>query len=163
MKARPFDLSIVTKRQIALFKAKVDRSGPCWLWPGRRDKDGYCSVKVGLAKARRPRRAHRLAWLIEHPLDTLGPDECVLHKCDNPPCVRPSHLFIGTRGDNNRDRNRKGRQACGADFRRSKLTEADIPVIRASKESRAALAAHYGVGRASIWKIQERRSWSHVK
>ncbi len=107
--------------------------------------------------------AHRLAWMIEHPFETLGPGEIVCHHCDNPPCVRPEHLFRGTMADNMRDRDSKGRQARGSHNGRAKLTEADIPVIRASGESQAALGRRYGVSYQVIWAVLRGKTWSHVK
>ena len=78
--------------------------GPCWLWTGARTKDGYGELKVrGVVVY-----VHRLAWRIAHgrsaPIDRM-----VLHHCDRPACARPSHLFVGTAGDNNRDAAAKGR------------------------------------------------------
>ncbi|MEE9393388.1 MAG: HNH endonuclease [Planctomycetota bacterium] len=166
MKARPFSLSIVTERQIALFEAKIDKSGKCWLWMGSRVKDGYGDLYIGseVKKTSRVVKAHRLAWLIEHPFDTLGPDDCVLHSCDNPPCCRPDHLFIGTKADNNYDKLAKGRHRAisGEQCHNAKLTRADIPVIRASKEKQAALAARYGVSHQVIWMVKRGKAWSHV-
>lgn len=79
----------------------------CWTYLGGRDKDGYGIISI----ANRSRRAHRVAfevWIGKIP-DSL----CVLHSCDNPPCVNPAHLFLGTDLDNARDRDAKGRGASG--------------------------------------------------
>jgi hypothetical protein len=81
----------------------VPELGPCWLWTGDLYPNGY-GYSLGGPKTR---YAHRAAWLI-----TKGPIPSrlyVLHKCDNPPCVRPSHLWLGTALDNAQDRDRKGR------------------------------------------------------
>jgi hypothetical protein len=91
------------------FWAKVDKSGDCWLWTGGLASKGYGQVWVGFGKKC---LAHRVAWELTH--GTLPAHEsyhgiCVLHRCDNPRCVRPSHLFVGTIGDNIRDMHRKGR------------------------------------------------------
>jgi len=98
------DLKAITR-----FLAKVDRSGECWLWTGARDKDGYGVAAISA----RTGRANRVAWTL-----FVGPIPeglCVLHACDNPPCVRPGmgHLFLGTHADNAADRDAKGRQASG--------------------------------------------------
>ena len=86
------------------FNAQVDKSGPngCFVWTGRKFRREYGLFHWG-GKAR---LAHRVAWALAN--GDPG-DECVLHKCDNPPCVNPEHLFLGTRGDNNRDAYAKGR------------------------------------------------------
>lgn len=76
----------------------------CWLWTGTVDKDGYGILREG----RRYRvRAHRFAWQLER--GPVAGDALVLHRCDTPPCVNPSHLFIGTQADNVRDARGKGR------------------------------------------------------
>ena len=82
------------------FWSKVRKTPKCWLWIGPRNGDygrpWYAGKRI---------YAHRLAWLLTH--GCLK--KCILHKCDTPLCVRPSHLFVGTRRDNNRDMAAKGR------------------------------------------------------
>lgn len=87
------------------FWNKVDRSGDCWTWQGSRDRKGYGRVSVN----QRPVLAHRFSWTLSH--GPIPDGLCVLHKCDNPPCVNPEHLFLGTIADNNRDMVAKGRHA----------------------------------------------------
>jgi len=87
------------------FWSKVDKSGDCWIWTGARDGKGY-----GMFWFRgRAHRAHRVAWALSHGELTNGLQ--ALHHCDNPPCVRPSHLFAGTNDDNMADKHAKGREA----------------------------------------------------
>lgn len=88
------------------FWMKVDKSGDCWLWLGYRTAAGYGMFWLN----GRMRVSHRVALELEHG-DTLDRDTAVCHRCDNPPCVRPSHLFLGSLADNNHDRDKKGRQA----------------------------------------------------
>lgn len=85
------------------FWANVDKSEDCWFWLGGRDRDGYGEACFDGKKI----RAHRLSWTLEFG-DRPG-NLGVLHKCDTPPCVRPSHLFLGNNADNVRDRIAKGR------------------------------------------------------
>lgn len=106
-----YDLRVVkVGRDQIVSKVKIDASG-CWLWLGSMDAKGYGVV------VRRPFgskgkvlqiKAHRASWLAFN-----GPDGmetlCVLHKCDNPRCVNPDHLFLGSKTDNARDRDTKGR------------------------------------------------------
>ena len=82
-------------------------SKPCRPFAGCRTKKGYGQLTYG-GKAW---RAHRLAWTQTY--GPIPPGLCVLHQCDNPPCIEPTHLFLGTRGDNNRDAAAKGRTRNG--------------------------------------------------
>jgi hypothetical protein len=117
------------------FWAKVDKSGDCWIWTGTCKELGYGQFHY----QGKTRTAHRVAWLLTHgPIPAETP--CVLHHCDNPPCVRPEpgHLFLGTLGDNARDMAAKGRgsfqrpevRRFGLDNPRGKLTDLDVAVIR---------------------------------
>lgn len=88
------------------FWAKVSKSDGCWEWIGRKDGGGYGKV---YDEGKRDLCAHRVAWAL-----TYGPaphDAQVLHRCDNPACVRPDHLFLGTNTDNMRDMVAKGRHS----------------------------------------------------
>lgn len=108
----------------ALFWTMVDKSGDCWLWLGGKSQ-GYGYINLGYQKLR---RAHRLAWEL-----TNGPipnGMCVLHKCDVRNCVRPEHLFLGTRVENVKDCMNKDRVRRGENHRASKLTEDQVKEIR---------------------------------
>src|SRR5262245_6642261 len=84
----------------------------CWEWQGRRSRDGY--GRMTITESRRPhtRPAHRVAW--EHFNGPIPENMLVCHKCDNPPCINPAHLFLGTHRDNFRDMREKGRSATGS-------------------------------------------------
>jgi hypothetical protein len=155
------------------FWSKVDRKdqGDCWPWLGWRDGDGYGQISIGGAKGRRI-RATAAAWLL-----TYGemPTNQVLHRCDNPPCVRPDHLFSGTAKDNAADRGRKGRTARGKRRpetvvrgerqRRAKLTDEAVREIRArfdKGETRQELAREFGVSWTVVDGVVKRTLWSHV-
>lgn len=77
----------------------------CLVWSGGRDWSGYGTINVGDGKTD---RTHRVAWILANGRPIPG-DLCVLHRCDNPPCCNPGHLFLGTRTDNNADMQAKGR------------------------------------------------------
>lgn len=90
-------------RRATPFWDRVDRSGECWLWTAYRNEDGYGTVRFD----GRMQGAHRVAWQLTHGPIPDGLD--VLHSCDNPPCCKPDHLFLGTNHDNVIDRHTKGR------------------------------------------------------
>lgn len=128
----------------------------CWEWPAARTPAGYGRVAI----ARVVQYAHRLSFVC-----FVGPipeGHMVCHRCDNPPCWNPAHLFTGTATDNARDRSQKGRSQRGEDHYARKLTEDQVREIRASDLSGPELARRYGVKFASIYKIRDGRSWAHV-
>ena len=91
------------------FWAKVDRasSDACWPWLATHGRFGYGEFKVG-GRSGRSVKAHRVAWELTH--GPISDGLFVLHRCDNPPCCNPGHLFLGTHADNMRDMAQKGRQ-----------------------------------------------------
>lgn len=94
--------SAVEQRFWAKVEPMMDDRG-CWVWSGARTRQGYGH----LACDGQFIRASRLSWLIHN--GEIPPDLCVLHRCDNPPCVNPAHLWLGTKRDNTRDMLEKGR------------------------------------------------------
>lgn len=96
----------------ALFWSKVkmgDAPNDCWVWTGATYGTGYGYLRAG---KRQQHRAHRFSYELHYgPIVGHGPDNeiCVLHRCDNPPCVRPDHLFLGSDADNIADMTAKGR------------------------------------------------------
>lgn len=114
-------------KSIALFWSKVEKTEDCWLWKGKRSRYGY---GIGGCGPIREIEAHRVAYALEYGVLYCDPI-CILHSCDNPPCVNPAHLRPGTRLDNARDKEDRGRgnHAKGESIGASVLTE-DI-VLRA--------------------------------
>ena len=145
------------------FAERFARGAPdaCWLWTAGKRR-GYGSIRDG----GRMRQAHRVAWELAH--GPIPDGLCVCHKCDNPPCVNPAHLFLGTKQDNNRDRARKGRQGWikGESNGRARLTEDDVREIRAlielGKHSQREIGQEYGVSRTLIGRIVRSEVWTHV-
>lgn len=143
-------------------KVSVREPGACWPWLGRRTPTGYGLFRVGSRMV----PAHRYAWQITYG-DIPNPME-VCHRCDNPCCCNPQHLFLGTQADNVRDMQAKGRRASfiGEANGRAKLTEAQVRTIRqlfAAGSTRTSLARSFGVTRNSIDNIVNRTTWRSVK
>ena len=138
-------------------KYEVNPQSGCWEWSTTVDKLGYAHIWVKT----KDMLAHRFSYLI-HKGDPAG--MCVCHSCDNPSCVNPDHLWLGTRADNNRDKKLKGRARgkSGSTNGYSKLIEADVLAIRASTLHKKELAKRYNVSLAHIYKIQNREGWKHI-
>lgn len=148
------------------FWANVDKSGECWEWAGTRNKQGY-----GVVTAFGCRSAHRASWT-----EANGPiprGMVICHKCDNPPCVRPDHLFLGTHAENMRDAISKGRmyfqkhpeKVRGEANRFAKLTNAQaISILQARMEELATceeLAKANGVSTVVVQDLLAGRGWKH--
>ena len=135
------------------------RVGDCLVWTGVTQRFGYGRV----GHRGRLLFVHRLAWE-----DANGPIPnglCVLHRCDNPACFNPNHLFLGTLADNNRDRDEKGRSAKGSGNGFAKLDEEQVSEIKvrlASGETQASLAMEFAVNYRTISTIAVGRAWKHV-
>lgn len=157
------------------FQALVAVSQPdhCWLWNGPRDKNGY--GRISAAGTKQPTlRAHRVAWELKNGAIPAG--LLVLHRCDNPPCVNPAHLFLGTTADNNADMMKKGRHVSGPALDPSKmargsahglakLTEDAVRYIREAAEHGAPatiLCLRFGVSPDAVRRVITRKTWRHV-
>jgi hypothetical protein len=146
---------------VDIFWAKVDMAGDCWLWMA------YTNKKTGYGQYEymgKMYRAHRFSW--EQAFGAIPGGMCVLHRCDNPSCVNPSHLFLGTHLDNVHDRVVKGRSAKGEAHGLSKLTDGDVRQMRIEHSCGAsyrALGRQYGVDRANVRSVVTGKTWSHVK
>lgn len=150
----------------AEFWAKVDKSGDCWIWTGHKNK-GY-----GMVRRREFSKwqvqAHRYSWFLTH---AEWPDKFVCHKCDNPPCVNPDHLFLGTYQDNFDDMRKKGRErhrAVSGELQgSSKLTEHQVRLIRGLCDldigiTHQTIADMFSIDRSNVGKIAQRIAWKHV-
>ena len=143
------------------FWDKVNRTSTCWLWTGYTDPFGYGHYSVN--RKRSGLMANRVLWEAIYGL--LLPGMCVLHKCDTPACVRPSHLFIGTRDDNNRDMRNKRRHMHGETHTTAKLTEAQIlEILRlySTGISQAEISLRYGIAASNVSVIVRARTWKHL-
>jgi hypothetical protein len=133
----------------------------CWSWSGATSEHGY--AKVG------SQFGHRLAWEIHN--GPIPDGLFVLHRCDNPPCTNPDHLFLGTHADNMADATAKGRlngrpnRPRGEQVKNSKLTVAKVRELRKlalAGRSTQALAALFGVSDDCVRSVITRKRWVHV-
>jgi hypothetical protein len=146
------------------FSRRVEKSDDgCWLWTGYRGRDGYGCISAGGAGGR-SLLAHRVAWTIHNGPIPEGLN--VLHKCDQPRCVRVDHLFLGTQADNMRDCAAKGRTVRGERSQHAKLSADHVREIRrrcTTGESQSAIASMFGVHYETVRQIVHRRNWSHIQ
>lgn len=168
-----------TATETSNFWAKVDKRGEdeCWPWTGARDPRGY--GRFCIWRLRRTLLASRISYVL-----STGEDPGllnVLHRCDNPPCVNPFHLFPGTDRDNAMDASAKGRmkwkpdhatRKCpeitphGENHYRAKLTSEDVTAIRALHAAgtfnQKELGGMFGVNGSNINMIVHRKKWRHL-
>lgn len=136
------------------------RAGECIEWTGHRDKDGYGDITIN----RTMLRAHRAAYDVHK--GPIPSGLLVRHTCDNPPCINPDHLLVGTNADNMVDRSERGRAPRGAGNPAAKLTDSEVIKIRQFRAEGATyreLAARFGVGESTIGRVVKRTHWKHVK
>lgn len=147
-------------KQIARFEARraVGRPGDCWLWDGGR-RPGYGFFYL---PEDRIRRAHQAAYAIYFGPIPMG--MCVLHTCDMPNCVNPGHLFLGTKGENNTDRAKKGRSnpLRGEASKASKLTADLVVSIFLDAREQSEIAISNGVSQSQVSRIKSAKTWRHI-
>lgn len=146
---------------------EIGAGDECWRWLGSRKSSGKPPVPwhgQWRSGDGRIELAHRGAWRLMKGEIPTG--MCVLHRCDNPICVNPSHLFIGTQSDNAKDMWTKGRARpksnIGSAHGMSKLTESLVREIRASSESGLNLSKRLMLSPTAICDVRKRRTWKHI-
>lgn len=161
---------------LARFESYVDKSalspGGCWPWRGPRESKGYGQLWWDGRLVLAARLTLRLQGLV------FRPGECALHRCDNPPCVNPDHLFVGSKKDNSDDMVAKGRDRKargdangsrkyperlprGESHVHAKLTDEQVTAILGSADSGEATSRRYAVTRSAVNRIRRGTSWRH--
>jgi hypothetical protein len=160
----PAHLDLVTIED--RFWAKVEKTDGCWVWRGTTGHRGYGRVHV--PDSTRLVFAHRQSWAMAY--GPIPDGTQVLHRCDNPPCVRPEHLFLGDQADNIADMVAKGRHARAAAHGESnahaKLTDEavrELRGLRAAGWPLKDLSARFGVGVSRVSAIALGQGWRHVR
>lgn len=144
----------------------VEKTESCWNWVGKsKNRQGYGQIQSG-GKGTPHKLAHRLSYEIHK--GAIPDGLVVMHSCDNPSCVNPDHLSVGTHSQNTKDAFARGLATSvpphkfGESHGAAKLKESDVYEIRASKESSTILVARYGVSKSAINRIRQRVTWSHL-
>ncbi len=138
------------------FWSKVDKTDNCWNWTACLFKDGYGQFKLNRKKV----KSHRVSYFIAY--GDFSKELLVCHTCDNPSCVNPLHLFLGTPADNSKDRNSKNRQVKGINVNTAKLNPIQIKSIKseyAVGATQTYLAEKYKIAQTGISGIIRGKSW----
>ena len=145
------------------FWRKVDKSGDCWEWTAAKCSTGYGWIGIG---NRKTQAAHRVVWEL-----TYGPIPdglCICHKCDNPGCVNPDHLFLGTYGDNMKDMWDKSRhyRRLGKENVWAKLTEDIVRQLRDEWQTKpfnmSQKARDLGIHMSTVERVVKGQTWKHL-
>lgn len=156
--------NFMTPKRTAEFFKSLNKTDSCWNWRSSAYWDGYGMFSVN----GKQRRAHRVSWEIHN--SKIPEGLFVLHRCDNRKCVRPSHLFLGTKKDNSLDMVSKGRHRHqvfhGERHPNAKLSDSVIREIRAIANTfltQKQIGEIYGVSDVLVGLIIRRKAWAHVK
>ena len=145
------------------FLSKINKTETCWLWTKYKNKKGYGQFAV---TSNNIQQAHRISYELYY--GEFDNNLFVCHKCDNPSCVNPDHLFLGTPQDNMTDKVKKSRQSnlIGSYNPNHKLIEEDIIEIKnllLSGMKQKEIAQKYNVDRMTIYYIKYNKTWKHIK
>lgn len=141
-------------------RSRLNLATGCVEWIGSKNRQGYGVMHHELGKP--PRLAHRLSWLAS--CGTIPAGTCVCHQCDNPSCINPVHLFLGSRAENNNDRARKGRSGRTGSPR--KLTASQVRQLRSLARSGTRLrelATQYGMSVSNVFNAANGFSYKEIQ
>lgn len=133
----------------------------CWYWIGQVSKSRHPShVRPKIKIGQSPELAYRFSY--RHFKSEIPDGLCVLHTCDNPICVNPGHLFLGTKMDNTYDMMAKGRKPIGERHYKTQLTDQQAIDIISSNESNKSLCDKFNVAYSVVWSLRKRRTFKHL-
>ena len=156
---------ITCKKTLKRFTDKIQKTDTCWIWNGTRQTKGYGQLWYN----GKLHSAHRISYAIYN--GGIEPDKVVMHTCDNPNCVNPEHLKLGTQSDNMQDAKKKNRAfnippRKGEENNKTKLNEEKVLKIRELYEqgniTQLELSNMYGVTKTAIHFIIKRKNWKHI-
>ena len=153
-----------SRNQLFFRKFLIDSVENCWEWLGTKSSSGYGNLNYYKDGRQVTESAHRTMWQIC--FGNIPDGMFICHSCDNPPCVNPYHLFIGTPAENSRDRDSKRRLPVGEDHHNSKLSVGNVLEIRelyvTGNYTQVKLGEMFSVSRVNIFDIVHRNIWRHV-
>ena len=120
----------------------------CWIWKGRKDKDGYGNIKVG----KKTKRAHRASYKLN--IGKIPKGKMILHSCNNPSCVNPKHLRPGTQHDNMKDRKDAGNQSIGENHPNCKFSDKIVEEIRVFNGTRKEISKIFNMSESQVGNIK---------
>lgn len=147
-------------------KVSIGDADACWEWQAGRHTFGYGAFEYKIKGKWRAAHAHRVAWELVN--GDIPDGMFVCHRCDNPPCVNPGHLFLGTPRQNTLDMLQKDRASMPSGVAHprytARLTEEQVREIRRRwpSETQQSLASEFGVGVMTVNHIVNRRTWKHI-
>lgn len=160
------EIPIMSERLLKFFDKKVlytDDVDMCWNWTSRKNEHGYGTLDIKYGDKYKRIKAHRLSYYIHNKVDPM--EFVVRHKCDNPACVNPNHLILGTQQDNVDVMVARGRVAVGEMYSRTKRTSEEVLEIRRlfnEGVSRREIAEKFNIPRSSVTSLILRREWKHI-
>jgi hypothetical protein len=149
---------LTLRERMAHYTTKLMGEDACWQWYGSLNGTGYARLEF----KGKSLFAHRVTWeLFNGPIPA---GMCVCHRCDNRRCVNPAHLWLGTKGENNADRDRKGRTSRGREraIASAKLIEAQVIEIRDAAGKQRDIARAYGISQNHVSRIKRGLHWAHI-
>lgn len=149
-------------------KVEMTSINDCWMWKASKNKKGYGNFYVSIGNSKDKHiLAHRMAYILWNHLNEIPDGLQVLHRCDNPSCCNPAHLFLGTNQDNMNDMMQKGRRGdkSGEHNSQAKLTSEDVFLMRNMRKmgmTYEKIAIEFGLHLSTVADICNGKSWKHL-